>query len=472
MAKNILVLSVVLTFASNEAVERIVHQCSFHDGQCMYKIHLARGQDCPIDSPSNYAIPQHDVAFSEIPSLEEKYEQKLRKLEKRVNEIFISDLNEDSLIPNEKDYEINNRIDNIFDPEPARPETTLLNDLYGEFSSLRDELNTTKWLLKQKSLLLLSTKSKLNKTQHQLTETNGKLRRTEKKLDQTQRENTVLRNKLQDQEKILNTTLSKWDAMLRQLKDLESRLNETLKQNEYLQERLLYYQRMLNETERQLRYALIKYHQLNLQHHALERKNQKSEMILADCMQSKSNQFCGFEDESICGFTNENSAEVTLNWTRHAGPSPSSNTGPDLDHTCQNNRGHYMYVEASGRVKGDKARMTSTKYFANDHQCVQFHYHMYGRDMGTLNVYTKRKPNLDLEPPVWRAYGNQGNVWSTARLFIPKRVAKEGFQIVFEATLRKGYRGDVSIDDIAIRDGPCHPNDLLLKGLEDGKVDD
>ena len=47
-----------------------------------------------------------------------------------------------------------------------------------------------------------------------------------------------------------------------------------------------------------------------------------------------------------------------------------------------------MYVEASTRAEGQTANLISTKYQGRGEQCVEFYYHMYGRDMGTLNVYT------------------------------------------------------------------------------------
>lgn len=47
-----------------------------------------------------------------------------------------------------------------------------------------------------------------------------------------------------------------------------------------------------------------------------------------------------------------------------------------------------MYVEATERTKGHTARLISPRYQGPVEQCMEFHYHMYGRDVGTLNVYT------------------------------------------------------------------------------------
>lgn len=48
-----------------------------------------------------------------------------------------------------------------------------------------------------------------------------------------------------------------------------------------------------------------------------------------------------------------------------------------------------MYVEASTRGEGQTAHLISPKYQGMAEQCVEFYYHMYGRDIGTLNVYTQ-----------------------------------------------------------------------------------
>lgn len=47
-----------------------------------------------------------------------------------------------------------------------------------------------------------------------------------------------------------------------------------------------------------------------------------------------------------------------------------------------------MYMESSGRIKGDVARLLSPVYTGqNAPKCLQFWYHMYGKNTGTLNVY-------------------------------------------------------------------------------------
>lgn len=61
--------------------------------------------------------------------------------------------------------------------------------------------------------------------------------------------------------------------------------------------------------------------------------------MFAGDVSGKTTQFCGFEDEQICGFYKEDNETDTLDWTRSNGATPSSDTGPSTDHTCGNKFG-------------------------------------------------------------------------------------------------------------------------------------
>jgi hypothetical protein len=43
-------------------------------------------------------------------------------------------------------------------------------------------------------------------------------------------------------------------------------------------------------------------------------------------------------------------------------------------------------------------------------QCLQFYYHMYGRNIGRLNIYIKTGNSLPINA-VWTKALSQGNVW-------------------------------------------------------------
>jgi hypothetical protein len=55
---------------------------------------------------------------------------------------------------------------------------------------------------------------------------------------------------------------------------------------------------------------------------------------------------CNFE-QGLCGWTNAIVGD-DFDWQRDFGGTPSSRTGPKVDHTLGTSSGHYMYIETSG----------------------------------------------------------------------------------------------------------------------------
>lgn len=83
-----------------------------------------------------------------------------------------------------------------------------------------------------------------------------------------------------------------------------------------------------------------------------------------------------------------------------------------------------MYVEASNRQDGDRARLRSDWFILTTQQlCLQFWYHMYGGEIGSLNVFIKIK---DSETKVWSQQGNQEDRWIYAQVSIKE---KRQFQV-------------------------------------------
>ena len=78
--------------------------------------------------------------------------------------------------------------------------------------------------------------------------------------------------------------------------------------------------------------------------------------------------------------------------------------------------GYYIYIETSSTYSGQKARLLSPKFpFTGSttfyYNCtVKFWYHMYGSDIGSLNVYTE-PVGINRQYLLWSKSGNQGNQW-------------------------------------------------------------
>ncbi|XP_039387535.1 MAM domain-containing glycosylphosphatidylinositol anchor protein 1 isoform X4 [Mauremys reevesii] len=104
---------------------------------------------------------------------------------------------------------------------------------------------------------------------------------------------------------------------------------------------------------------------------------------------------CHFEDEKICGFTQDKMDN--FDWTRQnaltQNPKRTVNTGPSTD-ISGTEEGYYMFIEASRpRVQGDKARLISPLYnITGKYFCVSFFYHMYGKHIdGKTEAQSERE---------------------------------------------------------------------------------
>ncbi|XP_063460957.1 MAM domain-containing glycosylphosphatidylinositol anchor protein 1 isoform X9 [Pan paniscus] len=181
---------------------------------------------------------------------------------------------------------------------------------------------------------------------------------------------------------------------------------------------------------------------------------------------------CHFEDEKICGYTQD--LTDNFDWTRQnaltQNPKRSPNTGPPTD-ISGTPEGYYMFIETSRpRELGDRARLVSPLYNASaKFYCVSFFYHMYGKHIGSLNLLVRSRNKGALDTHAWSLSGNKGNVWQQAH--VP--ISPSGpFQIIFEGVRGPGYLGDIAIDDVTLKKGECprkqtDPNKgILLCGLD------
>ena len=75
--------------------------------------------------------------------------------------------------------------------------------------------------------------------------------------------------------------------------------------------------------------------------------------------------------------------------------------------------GSYVFIEASNRRYGEKARLISDLLQRNETMCLQFWYHMRGKDVANLNVYITTNSS---QIQIWSQEGNQGNRWLFAQV--------------------------------------------------------
>ncbi|CAB4007264.1 MAM and LDL-receptor class A domain-containing 2-like, partial [Paramuricea clavata] len=164
---------------------------------------------------------------------------------------------------------------------------------------------------------------------------------------------------------------------------------------------------------------------------------------------------CSFEQNNLCGWKNEPTKD-DFDWTRATGGTASVNTGPSADHTFGTSKGYYMYIEATGKSRGDKAQLLSPRYPKTTGRCLQFWYHMYGSDMGTLTVYKKvLTSGSSYNIRIWWRSGDKSNIWRIGRVSVWS--STYDYQAVFEGVVGRSFRGDIAIDDVKLLDGKCPP---------------
>lgn len=92
-----------------------------------------------------------------------------------------------------------------------------------------------------------------------------------------------------------------------------------------------------------------------------------------------------------------------------------------------------MFIEASSPRKiGEKARLVSPKFTpSSTTRCLQFWYHMYGANIGSLRVLSKWGTGSKLEEVKWILNGSQGNQWKFARVAVSK-AGFSGYQVSYQ----------------------------------------
>ena len=159
---------------------------------------------------------------------------------------------------------------------------------------------------------------------------------------------------------------------------------------------------------------------------------------------------CPNDCESSCPISEvwSNAFSNETNWLVNSNETSTSFTGPDFD---RKGEGNYLYLESQGNQCDTENAVTlisSCLEKPDDGSCaLSFFYHMYGLDIGTLEVAF----SLDSSEwtTLWQLEGEQGNMWNLAVVELP--VAFDRGLIRFQG-IRKtsGVRGDIAIDNIKL----------------------
>lgn len=179
-----------------------------------------------------------------------------------------------------------------------------------------------------------------------------------------------------------------------------------------------------------------------------------------------------FEAATLCGTANDceltvcnigngwinevNNDQDDIDFRVNEGPTPSTGTGPDIDHTLGSAAGNYIYLEASVCFNKKSNLLTPCIDLTSAAgPQMTFWYHMFGANMGELHidVFTQGGWVNDVIPAI---VGDQGNSWQQAVVnLLPW--AGDVINVRFRAETGNDFQSDIALDDINIIESSAPP---------------
>jgi len=161
-----------------------------------------------------------------------------------------------------------------------------------------------------------------------------------------------------------------------------------------------------------------------------------------------------------------NETDDDIDWYVNEGATPSSGTGPLVDHTTGSIAGNYMYTEASDPNFPNKVAYLTTPLIdlsSGSNPELIFWYHMYGAAMGELHVdvFANGVWHLDVMTPlIGQQQLNQSDPWQQAVVDLSAYAASP-VQIRFRGITGTNYTSDMAIDDVRFNVNPTDIENLI-----------
>lgn len=187
--------------------------------------------------------------------------------------------------------------------------------------------------------------------------------------------------------------------------------------------------------------------------------------------------FTNFEAESLCGTSCSGACNLTgtwrnadqwgftqagTDWLAEDGSTPSSTTGPDVDHTLGTGTGKYVYTESSGCNLVSAHLVSDIFSFANlSAPKVRFWYHMFGATMGTMHfdVDTTGLGNWALDvTPSWT---NNLNTWLQKDVDLTAYAGRPSVRLRIRGTLGSSFTSDMAVDDIEVYEPAAYDVNMI-----------
>jgi MAM domain, meprin/A5/mu/PKD domain len=146
--------------------------------------------------------------------------------------------------------------------------------------------------------------------------------------------------------------------------------------------------------------------------------------------------------------------QANVDWTCVNVATPSTTTGPDVDHTT--GTGRYSYVESSCSGTGYPSRTAELVSGYYDFSAVpapllSFWYHMYGQSMGTLHVDVDTTQGsgawvLNVIP----AFTDNLNLWQEKVVNLTAFGGRDSVRLRIRAITGSNFYSDMAVDDITV----------------------
>jgi len=152
-----------------------------------------------------------------------------------------------------------------------------------------------------------------------------------------------------------------------------------------------------------------------------------------------------------------------FDWSRRSGITPSNNTGPN----SANGGTWYMYTEASSNYN-NTANLESPCFDLTSAISAQFsfYYHMFGSNMGTLNVDLSTN-GITFPVNLWSQSGqvqtSNGASWNQVLLDLTPYIGQT-IKLRFSGTTGSSYRSDMAIDDFSLTASTTPQPEIDIQG--------
>lgn len=164
------------------------------------------------------------------------------------------------------------------------------------------------------------------------------------------------------------------------------------------------------------------------------------------------------------------STSAPFNWTVAAGGTPSTLTGPTVDHTFGTSSGKFLFTEASGVASGTEAILyTPYLNLSSSTAQVSFWYHMYGAMVTSLNLDVFYNNSwITVHTITGQQQTSESASWLQATINLNSFVGNT-LQFRFRVMANGDYQNDISIDDVvfgpvpgAVNDEPCQATSIAI----------